>query len=59
VSGPLRARDRFCYAEVFYAGGTVARDVSSAALAADLPGSIGCAAAGTQSSAALTGAIYP
>ena len=41
----LRARDRFCYAEVFYAGGTVARDVSSAALAADLPGSIGCAVA--------------
>ena len=33
----LRARDRFCYAEIFYAGGTVARDVSSAALAADLP----------------------
>ena len=39
----LRARDRFCFAEIFYAGGTVARDVSSDALAADLPGSIGCA----------------
>ena len=41
----LRPRDRFCYAEIFYAGGTVARDVSSAVLAADLPDSIGCAAA--------------
>ena len=41
----LRAADRFCYAEIFYAGGTVARDVSSAALAADLPGSIGCGVA--------------
>ena len=41
----LRARDRFCFAEIFYAGGSVARDVSSAALAADLPGSIGCAVA--------------
>jgi UDP-N-acetylmuramate--alanine ligase len=25
----LRPQDRFCYAEIFYAGGTVARDVSS------------------------------
>ena len=41
----LRPQDRLCYAEIFYAGGTVARDVSSAALAADLPGSIGCAVA--------------
>ena len=41
----LRPRDRFCYAEIFYAGGTVARDVSSAALAADLPARIGCAVA--------------
>lgn len=37
----LRPRDRFCYAEIFYAGGTVARDISAAALAAD----IGCAVA--------------
>jgi UDP-N-acetylmuramate--alanine ligase len=35
----LRAEDRFCYAEIFYAGGTVARDISSRALAED----IGCA----------------
>jgi len=35
----LRSEDRFCYAEVFYAGGTVARDISSRALAED----IGCA----------------
>src|SRR5262249_43056707 len=33
----LRPGDRFCYAEIFYAGGTVARDLSSAMLAADLP----------------------
>ncbi len=38
----LRPQDRFCYAEIFYAGGTVARDLSSAALAADLPPSLGC-----------------
>ena len=41
----LRPRDRFCYAEIFYAGGTVARDVSSAVLAADLPPALGCAVA--------------
>ena len=41
----LRRRDRFCYAEIFYAGGTVARDVSSALLAADLPPALGCAVA--------------
>jgi len=33
----LRAQDRFCYAEIFYAGGTVAKDISSRDLAADLP----------------------
>jgi UDP-N-acetylmuramate--alanine ligase len=38
----LRSRDRFCYAEVFYAGGTVARDVSSRMLAEDLPPAVGC-----------------
>jgi UDP-N-acetylmuramate--alanine ligase len=38
----LRPDDRFCYAEVFYAGGTVAKDVSSAMLAADLPASLRC-----------------
>jgi UDP-N-acetylmuramate--alanine ligase len=32
----LRPQDRFCYAEIFYAGGTVARDISSAMLAEDL-----------------------
>jgi UDP-N-acetylmuramate--alanine ligase len=35
----LRRQDRFCYAEIFYAGGTVTRDLSSRDLAAD----IGCA----------------
>jgi len=33
----LRPEDRFCYAEIFYAGGTVAKDLSSRDLAADLP----------------------
>jgi UDP-N-acetylmuramate--alanine ligase len=41
----LRERDRFCYAEIFYAGGTVAKDVSGAMLASDLPLSLGCATA--------------
>jgi len=41
----LRARDRFCYAPIFYAGGTVARDVSAEMLAADLPPRLGCARA--------------
>ena len=38
----LRPRDRFCYAEIFYAGGTVARDISSRMLVADLPASLAC-----------------
>jgi UDP-N-acetylmuramate--alanine ligase len=38
----LRPRDRFCYAEIFYAGGTVARDVSSQMLAADLAPELHC-----------------
>ena len=38
----LRAQDRFCYAEIFYAGGTVAKDVSSRLLAADLPAALRC-----------------
>lgn len=39
----LRPRDRLCYAEIFYAGGTVAKDVSSRMLAEDLPARLGCA----------------
>ncbi len=38
----LRPEDRFCYAEVFYAGGTVAKDVSSRDLAGDLPADLRC-----------------
>src|SRR2546429_1344255 len=38
----LRPQDRFCYAEIFYTGGTVAKDVSSRALAADLPAEMRC-----------------
>jgi UDP-N-acetylmuramate--alanine ligase len=41
----LRERDRFCYAEVFYGGGTTVKDVSSAMLAADLPARLACATA--------------
>ncbi len=38
----LRPQDRFCYAEIFYAGGTVARDLSSRAVADDLPAELRC-----------------
>lgn len=38
----LRPRDRFCYAEIFYAGGTVDRTLSSRDLAGDLPGDLRC-----------------
>jgi UDP-N-acetylmuramate--alanine ligase len=38
----LRPGDSFCYAEVFYAGGTVTRDVSSRMLASDLPAELRC-----------------
>jgi UDP-N-acetylmuramate--alanine ligase len=39
----LREQDRFCYAEIFYAGGTTRKDVSSRMLAADLPAPMRCA----------------
>jgi UDP-N-acetylmuramate--alanine ligase len=42
LPGLLRIEDRFCYAEIFYAGGTVAKDISSRALAEDLPGLLRC-----------------
>jgi UDP-N-acetylmuramate--alanine ligase len=38
----LRAQDRLCYSEIFYAGGTVAKDISSRMLAGDLPAALGC-----------------
>src|SRR2546422_3125821 len=38
----LRPQDRFCYAEIFYAGGTVAKDISSRVLADDLPVGLNC-----------------
>ena len=38
----LRPQDRFCYAEIFYAGGTVAKDISSRTLAGDLPVEMRC-----------------
>ncbi|HEU4437722.1 MAG TPA: Mur ligase domain-containing protein [Methylomirabilota bacterium] len=42
MPGLLRPQDRLCYAEIFYAGGTVAKDVSSRMLADDLPAALGC-----------------
>jgi UDP-N-acetylmuramate--alanine ligase len=38
----LRPQDRFCYAEIFYAGGTIARDIGSRDLTGDLPGALRC-----------------
>ena len=38
----LRPADRFCYAEVYYAGGTVVRDVTGRVLADDLPADLHC-----------------
>lgn len=38
----LRPQDRFAYLEVFYAGGTVTKDVSSRILADDLPSEVRC-----------------
>jgi len=38
----LRPQDRFCYGEIFYAGGTVAQDISSRDLVADLPARLKC-----------------
>ena len=43
----LRPQDQFCYAEIFYAGGTVARDISSEMLADDLRAARDCGFAAT------------
>jgi UDP-N-acetylmuramate--alanine ligase len=42
LPGLLRPADRFCYSEIFYSGGTVAKDISSRDLAADLPAGLSC-----------------
>jgi UDP-N-acetylmuramate--alanine ligase len=47
----LRPQDRFCYAEIFYAGGTVRQDISSRMLAEDLPAT--CRAAYARDHAAV------
>jgi UDP-N-acetylmuramate--alanine ligase len=47
----LRPEDRFCYAEIFYAGGTVTKDISSRALADDLPAGLRCGYAADHESA--------
>ena len=38
----LRPQDRFAYLEIFYAGGTVTKDISSPMLAGDLPPHVRC-----------------
>jgi UDP-N-acetylmuramate--alanine ligase len=38
----LRPQDRFCYSEIFYGGGTVAKGISSRDLAEDLPAELRC-----------------
>jgi UDP-N-acetylmuramate--alanine ligase len=42
LPGLLRPADRFCYSEIYYGGGTVAKDISSRDLAGDLPGAMAC-----------------
>jgi UDP-N-acetylmuramate--alanine ligase len=39
----LRPQDRFCYTEIYYAGGSVTKDISSRDLAEDLPSGLHCA----------------
>src|SRR5262249_8396967 len=48
----LRPQDRFCYAEIFYAGGTVDPGLSSRALGEELPQQLGCAYAANHGAAA-------
>jgi UDP-N-acetylmuramate--alanine ligase len=38
----MRPQDRFCYNEIYYSGGTVAKDISSRDLANDLPERLRC-----------------
>ncbi|PYM90448.1 MAG: hypothetical protein DME04_22665 [Candidatus Rokuibacteriota bacterium] len=47
----LRSQDRFAYGEIFYAGGTVAKDISGRALADDLPAALRCGFAGDHAAA--------
>jgi len=49
----LRPEDRFCYAEIFYAGGTVTRDFSSQRLVEDLPTAMRCGFAAGHEAARL------
>jgi UDP-N-acetylmuramate--alanine ligase len=42
----LRPGDRWCYTNIYYAGGSVAQDISSADLAADLPAELAAIHAG-------------
>jgi len=49
----LRPEDRFCYSEIFYAGGTVTRDFSSQRLVEDLPAAMRCGFAAGHDAARL------
>jgi UDP-N-acetylmuramate--alanine ligase len=49
----LRPEDRFCYSEIFYAGGTVTRDFSSQRLVEDLPAAMRCGFAAGHEAARL------
>ena len=49
----LRPEDRFCYSEIFYAGGTVTRDFSSQRLVEDLPSAMRCGFAAGHEAARL------
>lgn len=42
IPSVLRPQDRFCYGEIYYAGGTVAQDISSRDLVADLSPRLRC-----------------
>jgi UDP-N-acetylmuramate--alanine ligase len=48
----LRPQDRFCYTEIFYAGGTVVKDIGSRMLADDLPPHLECGYAADHQAAA-------
>jgi UDP-N-acetylmuramate--alanine ligase len=47
----LRPQDRFCYAEIFYTGGTVTKDIGSRMLVDDLPTGLRCGYAGDHAAA--------
>ncbi len=61
LPGLLREQDRFCYLEIYYAGGSVSRDLSSRDLASDLPAALRCGYAGSHAELLgwLAGEVQP